>query len=291
MRKSYYKFLLLALATIMLCSLTLLTACGGKETDAESTKSAQSASPSTSFAPSSTPSASGSASASATASPSESPTEAPTSSNGKPITDSKADYKFVYGSAVIDGTKDEAWDDAQEALLDYLKIDNRNPDTEVIARAMWDEKGLYFSFEIIDSNISAPNEAGDYNNDSIYLYIDEDQIYTYDWDSFVDGAYQFALLPDGKELIPRRGEPLPSKDSYEFAYKKTNDGMFIEFFYKPTHAKLEAGTEMFMDFQYNDCTNGTRDGALGWYNDTDNNAISELWGIAQLIAKEYAVKQ
>ena len=38
MRKSYYKFLLLALATIMLCSLTLLTACGGKETDAESTK-------------------------------------------------------------------------------------------------------------------------------------------------------------------------------------------------------------------------------------------------------------
>jgi len=291
MRKSYQKILLITLAIMMTISLTLLTACQKEETGADNTQPAQTSSAGANQSPKPSTGAPGSSASAggASASPA-SPTPVPTSASGKPITDSRADYKFVYGSVTIDGNKDEAWDEAQEALLDYLKIDNRNDSTEVIARAMWNEQGLYFSFEITDESISAPGEVGDWNNDSIYLYIDETQKYTGSFDDFSEGVYQFALLTDNKHLIPRRGEALPA-GTYQFAYKKTNKGVFMEFFYKPTHMQLKAGTQFFVDFQYNDATNGKRDGALGWYNDTDDNARSELWGIGELIAKEYAVKK
>lgn len=193
------------------------------------------------------------------------------------------DYSAVNGKAVIDGEIDDAWNKAEVVELNEVKIDNPDGDTIVKASMMWDKDGFYFLFDITDSAISQTKSKGDYQNDSIYLYISEDlQEETTAFADFIDGTYQFALISSELEMLPRYGFA-DDVENCTSAYKTTDTGMIIEFFYQPAYAELAVGTQMFMDFQYNDCADGSRLGALGWYNESDENARTELWGVVKLI--------
>lgn len=194
------------------------------------------------------------------------------------------DYKAVSGKAVIDGKIDDAWNNAETVTLDYIKkVDRDESDALIDARMMWDKDGFYFLFEITDEEISQENGVGDYQNDGIYIYISEDlQEGTGAFTDFTDGTYQFALISNALEMLPRYGNA-DEVENCTSAYKITDTGMVIEFFYQPAYAELAVGTQMFLDFQYNDCSDGSRLCAFGWYNDSDSNALTDLWGVVKLV--------
>ncbi len=191
-----------------------------------------------------------------------------------------------YGSATVDGIKDDSWANAVTVSLDLVKKDSPNADTVVEASVMWDENGLYFLFEITDSDIYTGGTLGDYNNDSIYLYVSEDPMaYWTSFDAFAGGTYQFALIADGLEMIPRHGDKTVNLNA-QSVYTRTDTGMIIEFSYVPYNTPVEAGNFLLMDFQYNDCTSsGTRSGGMGWYNGSDNNSTTDLWAVVKLLAQ------
>ena len=87
----------------------------------------------------------------------------------------------AYGTATIDGTIDDVWANADRQQLKYckagdLKVDvNTLPeDCTVYASMLYDNTALYFLFEIEDNEFGFNSSVGDWKNDSIYLYIDEE---------------------------------------------------------------------------------------------------------------------
>ena len=192
-----------------------------------------------------------------------------------------------YGTATVDGTKDDSWANAATVTLDKVKKDSHAADTVVEASVMWNEEGLFFLFEITDSDIHFGSEVGGYQNDGIYLYVSEDyNAATTAFDQFGSGIYQFALINKDLEMLPRYGGDGVSNLNTETAYTMTDTGMIIEFRYKPLNNPVAAGNFLLLDYQYNDCgSSGTRKGGMGWYNGTDTNAETMLWAVVKLLGE------
>lgn len=192
-----------------------------------------------------------------------------------------------YGTATVDGTKDDSWANAATVTLDKVKKDSPAADTVVSASVMWNEEGLFFLFEITDSDIYQSGAVGDYQNDGIYLYVSEDpNAAVTSFDEFGSGIYQFALINKDLEMLPRKGADATTNLNAESAYTMTDTGMIIEFRYKPVQNPVEAGNFLLLDYQYNDCgSTGTRKGGMGWYNGTDTNADTMLWAVVKLLAQ------
>lgn len=282
------------LALTLLASMVLtFAACGEEATDTTAAKN-NSSTPTSSQAPAAS-SNNGESSNTPSASESEpevtepnTPGEStPTPGDSDPMfSDDEVEMFIVKGHAEIDGEKDEAWNNAQTVTLELIKKDNPSPDTIVKASAMWDEEGIYFLFEITDSQIFNGGAVGDYNNDGIYLYIAEDvELYAPDAASYGYGAYQFALISKELEMLPRRPEGGADIDA-KTAYNRTSDGMIIEFSYKFTDYELAANRFIALDFQYNDCDESSaRLGAYSWYNSTDGDFNTLNLAIAKLVEK------
>lgn len=198
-----------------------------------------------------------------------------------------------YGNATVDGVKDDSWANAVTVPLELTKKDSPAADTIVNASVMWDENGLYFLFEITDSDIYTGGTLGDYNNDSVYLYVSEDPMaYCTSFEAFSSGIYQFALIDNDLEMLPRHGADPTVNLNAQSAYTLTDTGMIIEFSYVPYHTPVAAGNFLLMDFQYNDsCSTKTRLGALGWYNGSDNNAQTSNWPVVKLLAQGEAAPE
>lgn len=195
---------------------------------------------------------------------------------------------IVHGTASIDGVKEDAWNDAQGVVLENSVKDTPDAATVVTAYAMWDESGLYFFFDIVDSAISQSGALGDYNNDGIYLYISETLDFTQsDMNTYSNGTYQFAIINEDLTMIPRKGEAGDfTTEDYQVSInpKADNTGLTIEFHYNPKHLELTAGSQLSIEYQYNDCKDGTRLGCLKWYGTADGNANPIDFGVGTLLA-------
>ncbi len=197
------------------------------------------------------------------------------------------------GTPVIDGTIDAIWASADRQQLSHLKAgdlkgDGTLPDTSsAYASVMWDDGALYFLFEIYDDDFAFTADQGAWQNDSVYLYVDEESSYCATW---IYGQNQLALIPaEGLTLVPRNGT---APADYEMAYSYPDDNTcIIEFKYVPAIAELKAGLELMIDFQYNDATDaGTRDYCFGWSDETDDaSSDSTVWGFVTL--SEEAVEE
>lgn len=201
--------------------------------------------------------------------------------------DSPEDYTqlFIpYGNAVVDGTIDDSWANAITVTLDKTKTGTPAEDTVVEASVMWDENGIYFLFNITDSDVFQAGNAGDFNNDSLYLYISEDyEVNAASMDAFMGGIYQFALINKDLEMLPRKGQQA-ELENVQTAYTLTDTGVVMEFSYTPAMKPVAAGNYILLDYQYNDSgATGARKGGLGWYNGTDNNGDTMLWCVAKLL--------
>ncbi|MGN1346839.1 MAG: sugar-binding protein [Eubacteriales bacterium] len=190
------------------------------------------------------------------------------------------------GTPVIDGTIDAVWASADRQQLSHLKAgdlkgDGTLPETSsAYASMLWDDGALYFLFEIYDDDFAFTAAQGAWQNDSLYLYVDEESNYCATW---VDGQCQLALIPsEDLTLVPRNGT---APADYDMAYSFPDDNTcIIEFKYVPAIVELKAGFELVIDFQYNDATDaGTRDYCFGWSDETDGaSGDSTVWGFVTL---------
>ena len=198
-------------------------------------------------------------------------------------------YTAQKGTPVIDGTVDDVWANAENVQLTHLKAGDLKSEgvipegLSVSASMLWDESAFYFLFDIHDDDFAFDSEAGDWKNDSVYLYIDELSTGGGTWQ---EGQSQNAIIPaENMTLVPRRGTG-PSEYQVAWSYPEENH-CIIEFKYVPADLEPEELVEGFTflgDFQYNDADDFlTRPYCLGWSDEDDtasNNA--DVWGVITL---------
>ena len=198
-------------------------------------------------------------------------------------------YTAQKGTPVIDGTVDDVWANAEKVQLTHLKAGDLKSEgvipegLSVYASMLWDESAFYFLFDIHDDDFAFDSEAGDWKNDSVYLYIDELSTGGGTWQ---EGQSQNAIIPaEDLTLVPRRGTA-PSEYQVAWSFPEENH-CIIEFKFVPADLEPEELVEGFTflgDFQYNDADDFlTRPYCLGWADEDDtasNNA--DVWGVITL---------
>ena len=198
-------------------------------------------------------------------------------------------YTAQKGTPVIDGTVDDVWANAEKVQLTHLKAGDLKSEgvipegLSVSASMLWDESAFYFLFDIHDDDFAFDSEAGDWKNDSVYLYIDELSTGGGTWQ---EGQSQNAIIPaEDLTLVPRKGTA-PSEYQVAWSFPEENH-CIIEFKYVPADIEPEELVEGFTflgDFQYNDADDFlTRPYCLGWSDEDDtasNNA--DVWGVITL---------
>lgn len=198
-------------------------------------------------------------------------------------------YTAQKGTPVIDGTVDDVWANAEKVQLTHLKAGDLKSEgvipegLSVSASMLWDESAFYFLFDIHDDDFAFDSEAGDWKNDSVYLYIDELSTGGGTW---LEGQSQNAIIPaKDLTLVPRKGTA-PSEYQVAWSFPEENH-CIIEFKYVPADIEPEELVEGFTflgDFQYNDADDFlTRPYCLGWSDEDDsasNNA--DVWGVITL---------
>ena len=201
------------------------------------------------------------------------------------------DVYIPYGTPVVDGVRDPIWDTAVPCPLELIMMDA--PQATVTAYSLWDNEHLYFFFDIKDADVAQDGTEGDWHNDGIYLYISEDNNFGISsFDQYSGGTYQFAIINEELTLLPRKGEDNIGAENYQVSVNIVEDGITIEFGYKPQFLTMEGGSQFTLDYQYNDCTSGaTRLGCLSWYRMTDGDASPMSMGIAQLVAEGESIPQ
>lgn len=198
-------------------------------------------------------------------------------------------YTAQKGTPVIDGIVDDVWANAEKVQLTHLKAGDLKSEgvipegLSVSASMLWDESAFYFLFDIHDDDFAFDSEAGDWKNDSVYLYIDELSTGGGTWQ---EGQSQNAIIPaKDLTLVPRKGTA-PSEYQVACSFPEENH-CIIEFKYVPADIEPEELVEGFTflgDFQYNDADDFlTRPYCLGWSDEDDsasNNA--DVWGVITL---------
>ena len=201
------------------------------------------------------------------------------------------DVYLTYGTPIVDGVMDSCWESADAVKLELIMKDS--PAAEVTAYQMWDNERLYFFFRVLDDDVAQDAEAGDWHNDGIYLYISELCSFEISsFDSYSNGTYQFAIINQDKTVLPRYGEQDFEAEDFTCQVNMVEGGIDIEFSYTPKHLTLEAGSQICLDYQYNDCTaGGTRIGCLSWFRATDGAASPLGMGIGELLAEGAAIPE
>ncbi len=198
-------------------------------------------------------------------------------------------YTAQKGTPVIDGTVDDVWANAEKVQLTHLKAGDLKSEgvipegLSVSASMLWDESAFYFLFDIHDDDFAFNSEAGDWKNDSVYLYIDELSTGGGTW---LEGQSQNAIIPaEDLTLVPRKGTA-PSEYQVAWSFPEETH-CILEFKFVPADLEPEELVEGFTflgDFQYNDADDFlTRPYCLGWSDEDDtasNNA--DVWGVITL---------
>lgn len=198
-------------------------------------------------------------------------------------------YTAQKGTPVIDGTVDDVWANAEKVQLTHVKAGDLKGDgtmpegLSVYASMLWDESAFYFLFDIHDDDFAFDSEAGDWKNDSVYLYIDELSTGGGTW---LEGQSQNAIIPaEDLTLVPRKGTA-PSEYQVAWSFPEETH-CIIEFKFVPSDIEPEELVEGFTflgDFQYNDADDFlTRPYCLGWSDEDDSAASNaDVWGVITL---------
>lgn len=198
-------------------------------------------------------------------------------------------YTAQKGTPIIDGTVDDVWANAEKVQLTHVKAGDLKGDgtmpegLSVYASMLWDESAFYFLFDIHDDDFAFNSEAGDWKNDSVYLYIDELSIGGGTWQ---EGQSQNAIIPaEDLTLVPRKGTA-PNEYQVAWSFPEENH-CILEFKYVPSDIEPEELVEGFTflgDFQYNDADDFlTRPYCLGWSDEDDSAANNaDVWGVITL---------
>lgn len=198
-------------------------------------------------------------------------------------------YTAQKGTPVIDGTVDDVWANAEKVQHTHVKAGDLKGDgtmpegLSVYASMLWDESAFYFLFDIHDDDFAFNSEAGDWKNDSVYLYIDE---LSTGGETWLEGQSQNAIIPaEDLTLVPRKGTA-PNEYQVAWSFPEENH-CILEFKFVPADIEPEELVEGFTflgDFQYNDADAFlTRPYCLGWSDEDDSAANNaDVWGVITL---------
>ena len=184
--------------------------------------------------------------------------------------------KAAYGTPTVDGTMDKVWDQAQSIDINTFSVGANG--ATATAKTLWDEKYLYVLVDVKDNNLSKKS-ANNYEQDSIELFIDEDNAKSA---SYEQGDIQYRVNFDNERSINGASDA----DSFITATSRTKDGYLVEFAIPTRLGGFTADQVIGFDLQINDDANddGVRENVSNWNDLTGNGwSSTSAYGVLQLI--------
>jgi hypothetical protein len=172
---------------------------------------------------------------------------------------------------------DPAWNDTtleEYAITRIFPGDSpgvTNSTTHGVAKAMWDEDGLYVYVDVTDPTVSAnPQTSPDHTKDSVELFINEDGNTT-----SVNISQPYAGR--GSQFrVGAHGETSADSVLQVSGWKKDNNSGYVVIFQAPWRYlpdfPLTNGKKFGLDLQINACaTDGGREAVVAWNNNAHGN--------------------
>ena len=194
-------------------------------------------------------------------------------------------YK-VSTAVIIDGTIDNAWDDANVKPMNAAKLLSGTvtnaADLSGYAKLLWDNTNLYY-LAVVTDNAKQNDSPNSYDDDQVELYVDADNAKAAAYDAN-DCQYSFGWN-DGTVVgtIPATA----STTGISYSSIATANGYVIEARLPWSTLKVTPAADKLVgiDFMINDDDdNGTRDGKMSWNSATDEAyQNASLFGTGKLI--------
>lgn len=185
-------------------------------------------------------------------------------------------YTYIpMGTAVVDGVKENSWDEAVTVPL-TIRLGAR---ADAQASLMWDQDYLYVFAEVKDSVLDKTSSQN-HEQDSLEIFIDENNnksaAYEED-DKQYRINYENAHSFNGKKCL---------EENIQSRAETTEDGYVIEAAIRWTDIEPIANKEIGLELQINDAEGGKRIGTLSWYDESGQGWSSPgVFGTA--ILKDY----
>lgn len=176
----------------------------------------------------------------------------------------------AYGTAVVDGVVDEAWDAAESGSVNIMTMAWQGATAKV--RALWDENAVYVLMDVTDSVLNA-DSVNAHEQDSVEVFIDENNAKT---PYYEDDDGQFRVSYKNEVSYGSNGE----KEGFESAVTLTDGGYLVEMKI-PVGRTLRSGELLGFDAQVNDSNEKGQRVSIAKFNDsTDNSWQSTMyWGV------------
>ena len=177
---------------------------------------------------------------------------------------SKSDYKTTeaaYGTPIIDGSIDEVWDKANYNVIENCRT-TQMTEYKGWFKVLWDEGYLYVLAKIYDRKCE--NIGADWVNDSVDVYIDEDNKRAYPW---TEDDYQLRCAWDS---VKSGSSNYGSFDAVDMKASLFDNGFIAEMSIPFKKEKITENMEIGFDVQANAAEElGVEMRCYTWNNDID----------------------
>ncbi|QSF48012.1 Ig-like domain-containing protein [Paenibacillus tianjinensis] len=180
------------------------------------------------------------------------PKKIPVDSNGL---DSQGRMVAYFGSPVMDGSIDKAWNNAQMIKPKYV---SGNTDTTAEFKALWDDNALYILAEIKDKDLSVQSGTP-YMQDSLEIFLDENNDKSQEYG--VDDLH-FRVNYENVQSVD-----VGNAQRFYTSTKKMKDGYIVEARIA-LQKKPENGKVIGIELQVNDAKGTERVGAINAFDST-----------------------
>lgn len=188
-------------------------------------------------------------------------------------------YTYIpMGTAVVDGVRESAWDNAVTIPL-TIRL---GAEAQAQASLMWDQEYLYVFAQVKDDVLDKSSGQA-HEQDSLEIFIDENNHKSAAYEDD-DKQYRINYLAEqsynGKKCLA---------ENIQSAANTTDDGYVIETAIKWTDITPIGNMEIGLELQINDAAGGQRIGTLSWYDESGQGWSSPgVFGTA--ILKDYVTK-
>lgn len=188
-------------------------------------------------------------------------------------------YTYIpMGTAVVDGVRESAWDNAVTIPL-TIRL---GADAQAQASLMWDQEYLYVFAQVKDGALDKSSSQA-HEQDSLEIFIDENN---HKSAAYEEDDKQYRINYTAEQSY--NGEKCLA-ENIQSAANTTDDGYVIETAIRWTDITPAGNMEIGLELQINDAAGGQRIGTLSWYDESGQGWSSPaVFGTA--ILKDYVTK-
>jgi endo-1,4-beta-xylanase len=186
----------------------------------------------------------------------------------------------TFGTPVVDGVADAAWDKA--VAMDVNQYQMAWQGATGTAKVMWDEKSLYVLLQVSDAQLDKTS-ANAWEQDSVEVFLDENNGKT---SFYQDDDGQFRVNYDNEASF----NPAAISEGFASATVVSGTSYTVEMMIPLRTMTAKAGLEIGFDAQINDGKDGARQSVAAW-NDTTGNGYQDtsVYGILTLVEADDAM--